>query len=101
MQRGIDVIMLIIFKNVIYIFLIFAINLAVCSYLINKVSARSELRRGFTASRAGGLGYPFLEISKYLSKSTRLGYMGNISFVLFFFYLDRNTFFPDSYFNQG
>src|SRR5665647_1782061 len=73
MQRGIDVIMMIIFKNVIYVFLIFAVNLAVCSYLINKVSARSEMRRGFTASRAGGLGYPFLEISKYLAKSTRLG----------------------------
>jgi NADH-quinone oxidoreductase subunit H len=73
MQRGIDVIMLMIFKNVIYVFLIFAVNLAVCSYLINKVSARSELRRGFTASRAGSLGYPFLEISKYLAKSSRLG----------------------------
>ncbi len=74
--------MMIIFKKVIYIFLIFGINLAVCSYIINKVSARSELRRGFIASRAGGLGYPFLEISKYLAKSTRL----NIWEIFLFFF---------------
>jgi NADH:ubiquinone oxidoreductase subunit 1 (chain H) len=74
--------MLIILKKVIYIFLIFGINLAVCSYMINKISARSELRRGFTASRAGGLGYPFLEISKYLAKSYRL----NIWEIFLFFF---------------
>jgi NADH-quinone oxidoreductase subunit H len=74
--------MIIIFKKVIYVFLIFGINLAVCSYIINKISARSELRRGFIASRAGGLGYPFLEISKYLAKSTRL----NIWEIFLFFF---------------
>jgi NADH-quinone oxidoreductase subunit H len=74
--------MMIIFKKVIYVFLIFGINLAVCAYIINKISARSELRRGFIASRAGGLGYPFLEISKYLSKSTKL----NIWEIFLFFF---------------
>jgi NADH-quinone oxidoreductase subunit H len=74
--------MMIIFKKVIYIFLIFGINLAVCSYIINKISARSELRRGFIASKAGGFGYPFLEISKYLSKSSKL----NIWEIFLFFF---------------
>ena len=74
--------MLLILKKVIYVFLIFGINLAVCSYMINKISARSELRRGFIASRAGGLGYPFLEISKYLAKSCRL----NIWEIFLFFF---------------
>jgi NADH-quinone oxidoreductase subunit H len=77
--------MMIIFKKVIYVFLIFGINLAVCSYLINKISARSELRRGFIASKASGVGYPFLEISKYLAKSTRLSIWEIFLFFFSFF----------------
>jgi len=74
--------MLLIFKKIIYIFLIFGINLYFCSYIVNKVSSRSELRRGFVMSRFGGLAYPFVKLFKYLSKDYRLNIW---EFMLFFF----------------
>ncbi len=64
--------MLEILKKVIYIYLIFGINLFFCSYFLNKIPARAELRRGYNASRAGGLGYPFVKLYKYISKDYRL-----------------------------
>ncbi|MBM3706967.1 MAG: hypothetical protein FJW69_01290 [Actinobacteria bacterium] len=64
--------MLIIFKKIIYIFLIFGVNLYFCSYIVNKISSRSELRRGFVMSRGGGLAYPFVKMLRYLSKDYRL-----------------------------
>jgi len=74
--------MLLIFKKIIYIFLIFGINLYFCSYIANKISSRSELRRGFVMSRCGGLAYPFVKLFRYLSKDYRLNIW---EFMLFFF----------------
>jgi len=64
--------MITIFLKVIYIFLIVGINLFIGSYVVNKLAARSEHRRGFTAGRAGGFGYPVLKMFKYLEKDTKL-----------------------------
>lgn len=71
-----------IFIKVIYLFLIIGINLYICSYIVNKVSARVELKRGFINGGAGGLGYPVLKVFKYLSKNDRL----NIWEILIFFF---------------
>ncbi|MBM3705283.1 MAG: hypothetical protein FJW66_02035 [Actinobacteria bacterium] len=71
-----------ILNKVIYIFCIMGINLYFCSYLTSKVSARSELRRGFVASRIGGLGYPFVKLFRYLAKDYKL----NIWEVFLFFF---------------
>jgi hypothetical protein len=41
--------MIILFKNVVYLYLILIINIYVCSYFLNKLSSRAELKRGFSA----------------------------------------------------
>ena len=76
--------MLIILKKVTYIYLIFGLNIFFCSYFVSKLSARAELRRGYASSRAGGLGYPFISLFKYMSKEHRLGIW---EILLFFFSL--------------
>ncbi len=74
--------MMILFKNVIYLFLILIINIYVCSYFLNKLSSRAELKRGFSVSRAGGLGYPALKLFRYLAKNDKL----NIWEIFIFFF---------------
>jgi len=74
--------MMLLFKKVIYLYLILVINLYVCSYLLNRISSRFELKRGYTIGRVGGLGYPVLKLFRYLSKNDRL----NIWEILIFFF---------------
>ncbi len=50
--------MLIILKKTIYILVIVALNLYVCTYLASKLSSRMELRRGYRMTRIGGIGFP-------------------------------------------
>ena len=85
--------MLLILKKVIYIFIILGINLYFCSFIITKISSRSELRRGFVLGRSGGLFYPFSKMFKYLSKDYRLNLW---EFLLFFFSLFIWTMIPFS-----
>jgi NADH-quinone oxidoreductase subunit H len=61
-----------IFLKVLYLFLIVCINLYIGSYAVNKISARSEHRRGFTSSRLRGAGYPMLKMLKYLEKDSKI-----------------------------
>ncbi|MBM3700124.1 MAG: hypothetical protein FJW68_04295 [Actinobacteria bacterium] len=74
--------MIILFRNVVYLYLILIVNIYMCSYFLNKLSSRVELKRGFSASRAKGLGYPVLKLFRYLSKDDRL----NIWEILIFFF---------------
>jgi NADH-quinone oxidoreductase subunit H len=85
--------MLVIFRKVLYVFLIFGVNLYVCSFIANKISSRSELRRGFVTSRGGGLAFPFIKLLRYLSKDYRLNIW---EFLLFFFSLFIWTIIPFS-----
>lgn len=64
--------MLMILKKVLYVFLTLGINLYICSYLMSKVSARVESRRGYAASRFGSITYPYFKTIKYLSKQSSI-----------------------------
>ncbi len=77
--------MLIIFKKVIYIYLILGLNIYFCSYFLSKISARTELRRGYVAARTGGFGRPFASIFKYMSKEHRLSVWEMLLFFFSFF----------------
>jgi len=59
-------------KEIAYLCLIFGINLYICSYLNNKLTARMELRRGYVTPRIRGFTYPVLKLFKYLSKDYKL-----------------------------
>ena len=74
--------MLTILMKILYIFLVLGVNIYICIYLSNKISARVELRRGYKLTRSGGIGFPVLRFFKYMSKDTSLGIWG---FFLFMF----------------
>jgi NADH-quinone oxidoreductase subunit H len=74
--------MAIILKKVIYIILIFVANLYLASFLVNKLNARMDLARGYVATRAKGLGYPFIRIVRFLSKDHKVNFW---EFLIFFF----------------
>ncbi|MDD3776088.1 MAG: NADH-quinone oxidoreductase subunit H [Actinomycetota bacterium] len=69
-------------KRVLYMLLTLGINLYICSYLISKIPARAESRRGFTLTKAGSIGYPYFKLLKYLSKESRIGIWDIILFLL-------------------
>ena len=63
--------MLIIFKKVFYILAILLVNLYICEYLSNKLTARMDLRRGYRISGTKGIGFPLVRFFKYISRSER------------------------------
>jgi len=74
--------MVIILKKVIYIILIFAANLYLASFLAGKLNAKMDLARGYVATRASGLSYPFIRIFRFLSKDHKVNFW---EFLIFFF----------------
>jgi len=74
--------MAIILKKVIYIILIFGANLYLASLLAGKLNAKMDLARGYVATRAGGLSYPFIRIFRFLSKDHKVNFW---EFLIFFF----------------
>ncbi len=63
--------MLIILKKVFYILAILLVNLYICEYLSNKLTARMDLRRGYRISGTKGIGFPLVRFFKYISRSER------------------------------
>ena len=74
-----------IFLKVLYLFLIISINLYIGAYLVNKISSRSEHRRGFSMGKAGGFGYPAFKMLKYLEKSYKINIWQFLLLFLSFF----------------
>ena len=74
--------MAIILKKVIYIILIFGVNLYLASFLAGKLNAKMDLARGYVATRASGLSYPFIRIFRFLSKDHKVNFW---EFLIFFF----------------
>jgi NADH-quinone oxidoreductase subunit H len=74
--------MAIILKKVIYIILIFGVNLYLASFLSGKLNARMDLARGYISTRARGLSYPFIRILRFLSKDHKINFW---EFLIFFF----------------
>jgi len=74
--------MAIILKKVIYIILIFGANLYLASFLAGKLNAKMDLARGYVATRASGLSYPFIRIFRFLSKDYKVNFW---EFLIFFF----------------
>ncbi len=61
-----------IFKRAIYVLLALSAALYAGSYLVCKVPARAERRRGYALFRFGSIGYPYFKLQKYLSKETNI-----------------------------
>ena len=76
--------MLVFIKKIFYILIIMAVNLYVCEYIGNKLSARVELRRGYGVTRTGGAGFPLIRFLKYLSKDNRFSIWTFFIFLLSF-----------------
>ena len=74
--------MLEIFKKVIYIFLILLINIYLGSYIKSRITARAGLRRGSATGWGGGIFYPVIKTTKYLSKDLKISFF---EILLFFF----------------
>ncbi len=74
--------MAIILKKVIYIMLIFGANLYIASFLINKLNAKMDLARGYVATKARGLSYPFIRILRFLSRDSKVNFW---EFLIFLF----------------
>jgi len=76
--------LLIILKKTIYILVIVALNLYVCTYLASKLSSRMELRRGYRMTRIGGIGFPAIRFLSYLGRRANINIW---VFLLFIFTL--------------
>jgi len=76
--------MLVVFKKIFYILIILTINLYICEYIGNKLSARAELRRGYRITRLRGAGFPIVRFLKYLSKDNRINIWTFFIFLLSF-----------------
>jgi NADH-quinone oxidoreductase subunit H len=76
--------LLLILKKTIYILIIVALNLYVCTYLVSKLSSRMELRRGYRMTRVGGIGFPAIRFLSYLGKKANMNIW---IFLLFIFSL--------------
>ncbi len=73
--------MLVILRKVIYIFLCLAASLYIGSYLVEKISARTERRRGYSLTRLGGISYPYFSMLKYLSKESNIALWDGFVFI--------------------
>jgi len=74
--------MAVILKKVIYIILIFGVNLYLASFLASKLNAKTDLARGYVATKARGLSYPFIRVFRFLSKDHKVNFW---EFLIFFF----------------
>jgi len=75
---------LIFIKKMLYILIILAVNLYICEYISNKLSARVELRRGYSMTRMKSTGFPLVRFLKYLSKDNRLSIWTYFTFLFSF-----------------
>jgi len=76
--------MLFIFKKMFYIFTVLLVNLYICEYISNKLTARIELRRGYRITRMSGAGFPLLRLFKYLSRDSKINIWTFFVFLLSF-----------------
>ncbi len=64
--------MLLILKKIFYILLLLAVNLYICDYAGNKITARMELRRGYRITRLASSGFPVVRFIKDLSSGNKI-----------------------------
>ena len=64
--------MLVVLKKVIYMVVILVVNLYICSYINSIFTSRIELKRGYRATKMGGLSYPAVKLFKYLSRDYKI-----------------------------
>lgn len=76
--------MLIVFKKMFYIFAVLLVNLYICEYIGNKLTARIELRRGYRITRIRGAGFPLIRFFKYLSRDNKINIWTFFIFLLSF-----------------
>jgi len=76
--------MLFIFKKMFYIFTVLLVNLYICEYIGNKITARIELRRGYRITRIRGAGFPLIRFFKYLSRDNKINFWTFFIFLLSF-----------------
>ncbi len=76
--------MLFVLKKIFYIFAILLVNLYICEYIGNKLTARIELRRGYRITRIRGAGFPLIRFFKYLSRDSRINIWTFFIFLLSF-----------------
>jgi NADH-quinone oxidoreductase subunit H len=75
---------LIFLKKILYILIILAVNLYICEYISNKLSARVELRRGYRMTRVKSVGFPLFRLLKFMSKDNRLSIWTYFTFLFSF-----------------
>ncbi|MBU4314286.1 MAG: NADH-quinone oxidoreductase subunit H [Actinobacteria bacterium] len=59
-------------------------NLYICEYIGNKLTARIELRRGYRITRIRGAGFPLIRFFKYLSRDNKINIWTFFIFLLSF-----------------
>jgi NADH:ubiquinone oxidoreductase subunit H len=64
--------MLFVFKKMFYILALILVNLYICEYINNKLTARMELRRGYRITRVRGAGFPLVRFFRYLSRDYKI-----------------------------
>src|SRR4030043_1368022 len=64
--------MLIILKKIFYILALLLVNLYICEYINNKLTARMDLRRGYRISGTKGIGFPLVRFFKYISRNEKI-----------------------------
>lgn len=64
--------MLFVLKKMFYILALILINLYICEYINNKLTARMELRRGYRITRVRGAGFPLVRFFRYLSRDYKI-----------------------------
>lgn len=67
-----------------YIFTVLLVNLYICEYIGNKITARIELRRGYRITRIRGAGFPLIRFFKYLSRDNKINFWTFFIFLLSF-----------------
>lgn len=60
------------------------VNLYICEYIGNKLTARIELRRGYRITRIRGAGFPLIRFFKYLSRDSKINIWTFFIFLLSF-----------------
>ncbi len=76
--------MLVILKKIFFIVLILAVNMYICEYIGNKLTARMELKRGYRITRVASAGFPVIRLVKFLSADNRVNIWSFFIFLLSF-----------------
>jgi len=76
--------MLVILKKIFFIGLILAVNMYICEYIGNKLTARMELKRGYRITRVASAGFPVIRLVKFLSVDNRVNIWSFLIFLLSF-----------------